>query len=101
MHRPLLLPPLLWIGIVYLGSLFALLLQSFYSLDEFSGLVVHEFTLSTYGQLFTATNMTIILRTAVMAAVVTTTPTGNRSGTKVVRPHIHNYEITEFLRDSQ
>jgi hypothetical protein len=36
-----------------------------------------------------------------MAAVVTTTPTGNRSGTKVVRPNIHNYEITEFLRDSQ
>ena len=47
----LLLPPLLWIGIVYLGSLLALLLQSFYSLDEFSGLVVHEFTLSTYGEL--------------------------------------------------
>lgn len=67
----LLLPPLLWIGIVYLGSLFALLLQSFYSLDEFSGLVVHDFTLNTYGQLFTASNLTIILRTAVMAAVVT------------------------------
>ena len=41
----LLLPPLLWIGIVYVGSLFALLLQSFYSLDDFSGLIVHEFTL--------------------------------------------------------
>lgn len=67
----LLLPPLLWIGIVYLGSLFALLLQSFYSLDEFSGLIVHEFTLSTYGQLFTNSNLTIILRTAVMAALVT------------------------------
>jgi len=67
----LLLPPLLWIGIVYLGSLLALLLQSFYSLDEFSGLVVHQFTLSTYGQLFTASNLTIILRTAVMAAAVT------------------------------
>ncbi len=67
----LLLPPLLWIGIVYLGSLFALLLQSFYSLDEFSGLIVHEFTLSTYEQLFTPTNLTIILRTAVMAAAVT------------------------------
>ena len=26
----LLLPPLLWLGIVYLGSLFALLLQSFF-----------------------------------------------------------------------
>jgi len=67
----LLLPPLLWIGIVYIGSLLALLLQSFYSLDEFSGLVVHEFTLSTYGHLLTATNLTIILRTAVMAAIVT------------------------------
>lgn len=67
----LLLPPLLWIGIVYLGSLFALLLQSFYSLDEFSGLIVHELTLSTYKQLFTPTNLTIILRTVVMAAAVT------------------------------
>jgi putative spermidine/putrescine transport system permease protein len=67
----LLLPPLLWIGIVYLGSLFALLLQSFYSLDEFSGLIVHEFTVTTYEHLFTPTNLTIILRTAVMAAAVT------------------------------
>lgn len=67
----LLLPPFLWIGIVYLGSLFALLLQSFYSLDEFSGLIVHEFTFSTYRQLFTPTNLTIILRTVVMAAAVT------------------------------
>lgn len=67
----LLLPPLLWIGIVYLGSLFALLLQSFYSLDEFSGLIIHEFTLSTYGHLFTPTNLTIILRTVAMAAIVT------------------------------
>ena len=67
----LLLPPLLWLGIVYVGSLFALLLQSFYSLDEFSGLVVHEFTLSTYGHLLEASNLTIILRTVVMAALVT------------------------------
>ncbi|WP_421695077.1 ABC transporter permease [Aestuariivirga sp.] len=67
----LLLPPLLWIGLVYIGSLFALLLQSFYSLDEFSGLVVHDFTFSTYGHLFQQGNLTIILRTAVMAALVT------------------------------
>jgi putative spermidine/putrescine transport system permease protein len=67
----LLFPPLLWIGIVYIGSLFALLLQSFYSLDEFSGLVVHEFTLSTYAELLTASNLGIILRTVTMAAVVT------------------------------
>lgn len=66
-----LLPPLLWIGIVYLGSLFALLLQSFYSLDEFSGLVLHEFTLSTYGQLLEYSNFAILLRTVLMAAAVT------------------------------
>ncbi len=67
----LLLPPLLWIGIVYIGSLLALLLQSFYSLDEFSGLVLHEFTLATYAQLFEQSNFTIILRTVLMAAAVT------------------------------
>lgn len=67
----LLIPPLLWIGIVYVGSLFALLLQSFYSLDDFSGLIVHELTLSTYAQLFEEANYQIILRTVLMAASVT------------------------------
>ena len=67
----LLLPPLLWIGIVYVGSLFALLLQSFYSLDDFSGLVVHEFTLSTYAQLLESANLQIILRSVIMSAMVT------------------------------
>ena len=50
----LLLPPLLWLGIVYLGSLLALLLQSFFSIDEFSGLIDREFTLKTYGELLQA-----------------------------------------------
>ncbi|WP_395675944.1 ABC transporter permease [Inquilinus sp.] len=67
----LLTPPLLWLGVVYLGSLFALLLQSFYSVDGFTGMIVPEFTLSTYGDLFTAANMDVVLRSAVMAAVVT------------------------------
>jgi putative spermidine/putrescine transport system permease protein len=67
----LLLPPLLWIGIVYVGSLFALLLQSFYSLDDYSGLVVREFTLSTYAQLLEEANIQINLRTVTMAALVT------------------------------
>ena len=67
----LLAPPLLWIGIVYIGSLFALLLQSFYHLDDFSGTVIHEFTLSTYGQLLEPSNLMTIARTITMAAVVT------------------------------
>ncbi|QDY99011.1 ABC transporter permease [Nitratireductor mangrovi] len=67
----MLTPPVLWLGIVYLGSLFALLLQSFFSIDEFSGLIRYEFTLKTYRELFQATNLDIILRTVVMAAAVT------------------------------
>ena len=67
----MLAPPLLWLGVVYLGSLFALLLQSFFSIDDFSGLINYEFTLSTYRQLLSETNLDIILRTVLMAATVT------------------------------
>jgi putative spermidine/putrescine transport system permease protein len=67
----LVLPPLAWLGIVYLGSLAALLLQSFYSIDEFSGVVVREFTLKTYGELLRPSNFDIIVRTVTMAAAVT------------------------------
>ncbi len=67
----LLAPAALWLGIIYLGSLFALLLQSFFSIDDFSGLVVQEFTLKTYGELFKPQNADIIIRTVLMAAIVT------------------------------
>ena len=33
-------PPLLYLGVIYLGSLAALVLQSFYHLDGFTGQVV-------------------------------------------------------------
>ena len=67
----LLAPPLIWLGVVYLGSLIALLLQSFYSIDEFSGIVKPEFTLKTYAELLRAQNLDIILRTLLMAVLVT------------------------------
>ncbi len=67
----LLAPPLLWLGVIYLGSLAALLLQSFYALDDFSGVVIPEFTLKTYAQLFTPSNLAIITRTLLMASAVT------------------------------
>ena len=67
----LITPPVLWLGIVYLGSLFALLAQSFFSIDEFSGLIRYEFTLRTYRELFQPSNSDIILRTVAMAAAVT------------------------------
>ena len=67
----LLLPPIVWIIVVYIGSLFALLLQSFYALDDFSGLIIREFTLVTYGHLLDLANREIIIRTVIMASAVT------------------------------
>ncbi|MBX2884702.1 MAG: ABC transporter permease [Granulosicoccus sp.] len=67
----LLLPPLLWLGVVYIGSLIALLAQSFYSIDEFSGLVKYELTLKTYLELLIPANLDIIIRTVSMAVLVT------------------------------
>src|SRR4030095_9063486 len=64
-------PPMVYLVVIYLGSLFALLLNSFFYLEEFTGLVVRQFTLRTYAQLFTPTNLGIFGRTATMALVVT------------------------------
>jgi putative spermidine/putrescine transport system permease protein len=64
-------PPLLWLGVVYVGSLLALLAQSFFALDPFSGRVVYEPTLATYRELLSRANLDIILRTVAMAAAVT------------------------------
>ena len=72
----LLVPPLLWLGIVYLGSLFALLAQSFFSIDEFSGVIDRTPTLKTYGELLRPANLDIIGRTVVMAALVTVASIG-------------------------
>ncbi|CAH0341884.1 ABC transporter permease [Rhizobium sp. CECT 9324] len=67
----MLVPPLLWLGIIYVGSLIALLLQSFFAIDDFSGLISYEFTLATYRQLLIPSNFDIILRTLLMAISVT------------------------------
>ncbi|MAC79999.1 MAG: spermidine/putrescine ABC transporter permease [Rhodobacteraceae bacterium] len=67
----LLAPPLLWLGVVYIGSLAALLAQSFFSIDEFSGLINYDLTLKTYGELLRPANYDIVIRTTLMAAAVT------------------------------
>ncbi len=41
----LLLGPLMWFGIVYLGSLLTLLWQSFYTFDDFTMSITHDLTL--------------------------------------------------------
>lgn len=67
----LLVPPLLWLGIIYLGSLFSLLAQSFFTIDDFTGKIVYDISLNNFIRLFSETNLAIISRTVVMAAVVT------------------------------
>lgn len=67
----LLLGPLMWFGIVYLGSLLTLLWQSFYTFDDFTMSITHDLTLANLQALFNPANYDIIIRTLTMALSVT------------------------------
>jgi putative spermidine/putrescine transport system permease protein len=67
----LLLPAVLWLLVLYLGSIGGLLVFSFWSIEEFTGLIDRTFTLSTYADLLEPANRDIVLRTLGMAAAVT------------------------------
>ncbi len=67
----LLLPPLMWFGIVYLGSLLNLLWQGAYTFDDFTMTVLPDLTTANLAALFNPANYDIILRTLAMAAAVT------------------------------
>jgi len=67
----LLVPAVLWLVVLYLGSIGGLLVYSFWSLEEFTGLVDKTFTLGTYADLLEPSNRDIVLRTLSMAAAVT------------------------------
>jgi putative spermidine/putrescine transport system permease protein len=67
----LLLPPLLWFGTVYLGSLLSLLAQSVYSVDDFTGEIVRVPSLATFRALISQpAHLDIVLRTLTMAIAV-------------------------------
>jgi putative spermidine/putrescine transport system permease protein len=67
----LIVPPLLWFGVVYLGSLLALLANSFFRLDDFSGVVVRELGLQNFRDILEPANLDVALRSVVMATLVT------------------------------
>lgn len=67
----LLTPPLLWFGIIYLGSLLSLLANSFFRLDDFTGQVVREVGIGNFVEIFSPTNLDVALRSTVMAILVT------------------------------
>src|ERR1041384_7637858 len=65
------LPPLILFLVVYVGALLTMLVNSFFSLDSFTGQVIHQFTLKTYAKLLIPTNLQIFFRTTLMALSVT------------------------------
>jgi putative spermidine/putrescine transport system permease protein len=67
----LLVPPLLWFGVVYVGSLLTLLSQSVFTFDEMAMSVTTELTAGNFVSLFNPANYDIVLRTVAMAAAVT------------------------------
>lgn len=66
--------PVGWLVVAYLGSLLVLFLNAFWSRDPFTSLVVREFTLDNFVELLvTDVYRTVMIRTVVMAALVTMT----------------------------
>ncbi|SCK12761.1 ABC transporter permease [Vogesella sp. LIG4] len=63
--------PLLWFLVVYIGSLATLLVQSFFTFDDFTMSVSHDLTLANYKQLLQPANFDVVLRTLAMASAVT------------------------------
>jgi putative spermidine/putrescine transport system permease protein len=67
-------PPLVWILVVYLGSLAILLISSFWRLDVFTGEVVQSWSLTNFQTLWEGeVYRTIVLRTVGLALAVTVT----------------------------
>ena len=67
----MLTPPLIWFGVVYVGSLLTLLTQSLLTFDEMSMSVLIEPTLQNFQSLAVPANLDIVLRTLGMAIAVT------------------------------
>lgn len=67
----ILTPPLLWFGVVYVGSLLTLLGQSVFVFDDMSMSVLAEFTTDNFTNLLVPANLDIVLRTLCMAVAVT------------------------------
>lgn len=70
----LLTPPMLWLVVIYLGSLAALFLTAFWSINDFTGQLVRTFTLDNFIEVFTnSAYYVVILRTLGIALLVTLT----------------------------
>jgi putative spermidine/putrescine transport system permease protein len=65
-------PPMLWLGVAYLGALAALFVTAFWSQNSFTGLVERSWSLDSFRTLFTVdVYRTIAVRTVGVAVLVT------------------------------
>ena len=68
----LLSAPMAWLVVVYLGSLAALFLTAFWTVDDFTGQLVRTFTLENFQQVFTTqAYLSTVARTVGIALLVT------------------------------
>jgi putative spermidine/putrescine transport system permease protein len=66
-------PPLAWFLVIYIASLLLMLVTAFWTVNPFTNVLEHSWTLANFNQLFSSPYPTIILRTVEMAAIVTVT----------------------------
>ena len=68
----LLTAPLFWLVVAYIGSLSSLLVTSFYSINSFTGNVIHTFTIDNFKEVFSNSSYhNVILRTLGISISVT------------------------------
>ena len=68
----LLVLPVLWLAIAYLGSLGVMLVSSLWSVDSFTGNIVHQFSLSNFHQLISQKVYSAIAIRSISVAVIVT-----------------------------
>jgi len=68
----LLSAPLSWLVVAYLGSLSVMLVSAFWSVDSFTGAVVHTFTLSNFHTLVTQNVYRVVAVRSITVAVLVT-----------------------------
>lgn len=64
--------PLLWLGVIYIGSLFALFITSIWKIDTFTSKIIREFNLENFIDVFTdRAYFNVTIRTLFVAICVT------------------------------